>query len=629
MISVLANFLYSAILRSALPFLGLAFCLGFFVAHELNAQVTQPKRPFALRVDVDLVTTQVIVVDKKGNPVHNLKQENFRLYDDGKEQVISLFDEVSNEPSGPEITNKDQGLEKTILIVFDDNSLTPDQMKPARDSAMRFVKKYMGPKDLFAVASSGLSSLNILQSFTDDREKVLAAAGRPGVSYAATNSIIEEESSTGWQPHQTPDRIPHSGGQDAAMKSSEEAGRRTKFSGIFNPSLQSMLERLKGRKSILIYTNYPLGYATKIFKGNVAYHLVEPKSDFETDLDKYGTQLSNYYVLGFQPGNPNRDGAYHNLEVKTDAKGVRLDYPPNYADRRPVDTLVNSKQEKSLLAVAISSTTAAQLPLAFRASYFYVSPRLAKVMISAKIRTENIKLNKNIGKLVCDLNVIGIAYNEEGNISARFSETLHLNIDSNKEKDFRNVKLSYGNYFKLRPGKYRLKLAVSDKASNVGSMEQSLEVPAPPESGLAVSSLVLSERLSPLPELIHNIQDGLLDDSDPFVHAGTQISPSIDNRLPVNSPLAVFFKLYNLVGNSVGWKLEAKAKLIRDSGEELVLPPIPVDAGSSKTGNSEVTIGINLPFQNTKPGKYRLQIEISEAASSQSATVQTDLELVK
>jgi hypothetical protein len=43
---------------------------------------------------VDLVTAEVSVLDKDGNPVRNLKRDYFELYEDGKRQDILSLDEV-------------------------------------------------------------------------------------------------------------------------------------------------------------------------------------------------------------------------------------------------------------------------------------------------------------------------------------------------------------------------------------------------------------------------------------------------------------------------------------------------------------------------------------------------------
>ena len=61
--------------------------------------------------------------------------------------------------------------------------------------------------------------------------------------------------------------------------------------------------------------------------------------------------------------------------------------------------------------------------------------------------------------------------------------------------------------------------------SNLGSMEQFLEVPVFPEKGLAGSSIVLAEQTSRLPELIQSLQTRLLEESNTLLYSGMQIEP--------------------------------------------------------------------------------------------------------
>jgi len=229
-------------------------------------------------------------------------------------------------------------------------------------------------------------------------------------------------------------------------------------------------------------------------------------NNFDGELDDFDRQISNYYVLGFQSNNPKHDGAFRKLEIKTKVKGVTLKHKPGYQDRRPIDVLASSKQEKTLLTALATPSIATQLPVAFRPAYFFDSPQAVRVFLAAKIKTEKIALRKKGGQIGTDLNIMGVAYAEDGSVAARFSETLPISFEKEKEAEFRKADLPYRNYFKVRPGKYRLKLAASDESNNLGAMEQSLEIPVLPEQGFAVSSLVLADQLSELPDLIKNLQ---------------------------------------------------------------------------------------------------------------------------
>src|SRR5271166_6357810 len=53
---------------------------------------TANQSPFKLQVRSNLVVVRVVVHDAHGNPVDNLRKEDFRLFDSGKEQAIAQFE---------------------------------------------------------------------------------------------------------------------------------------------------------------------------------------------------------------------------------------------------------------------------------------------------------------------------------------------------------------------------------------------------------------------------------------------------------------------------------------------------------------------------------------------------------
>ncbi len=68
------------------------FCfIGFALAFSASPRpAAQSGNSFKIRMDVDMATAEVSVVDKKGNPVPNLKKQDFQLYEDGRKQEILL-----------------------------------------------------------------------------------------------------------------------------------------------------------------------------------------------------------------------------------------------------------------------------------------------------------------------------------------------------------------------------------------------------------------------------------------------------------------------------------------------------------------------------------------------------------
>lgn len=755
--------------KFALVFFGLLSWAALSSAPTPHSTAAQGGGTFSLRVDVELVTVEVLALDRKGNPVHGLKKEDFRLYEDGKQQDIVSFDEVrdaAGETVPPAPVDEAGTRGKTVLIVFDDSSIASSHIKPSRDAAERFVLEHMRPWDLFAVASFA-HSMKILQNFTRDREEVLKAVRQPAVSTADPRrrpEIFQEQNAN-----------PAGRGtfEDQASEKGDARVRDYRVENLLR-ALQAIslaMEPLKGQKSVLLFsesvpynveavetvyrntlnsakrsnvvfytldpggltsgasarkggaepvpsafsfsrppgsstlrnslgaftlqqagggqgggtggaggggtsggsgggasgggapagtsggvsgypggsTRYPTGMSSpdsrspdldRTWDRNLSTGLLKSlasetgglsiynTNDLDGELDKLDRQLSNYYILGFQSNNPRHDGAFRKLEIKTDLKGVTLRHRKGYLDRRPVDILADSKYEKTLLGALASSRQATQLPLRFRSVYFYDSPRMARVLVTARIGMEKAEVRMKGGQMAGEIHVMGAAYAENGSLAARFSETLSLSFDRDKEREFRRTYLTYRNYFRLRPGKYRLKLAASDGANNLGAMEESRDVPAFPEDGLAASSLVLAEQVYRLPDLIQNLQTRLLDDSDPLIYAGMRISPSVENRLPAGAPIPVFYRIYDSAGKGIPSKLTAKAKLIGEKGEVRTSAPIPLDENLQRVGGSEGVIGFTVAFADAEPGKYTLMIETGDAASADAATVQADVELI-
>jgi VWFA-related protein len=625
---------------------------------EGQRESAQSGSSFSMRVDVDLVAVEVTALDRNGKPAHDLKKEDFRLYEDGKNQDknqdILSFDEIKGEsPARMSILEDGVHSGKTVLIVFDDNSIATENIKRTRDSAATFVIGHMRPEDLFAVAQFA-GSMKIFQSFTSDRAKVLAVieqsassipmgflgghlellASLEKINYSLSHMKGQKTVLIYCQAYSSL----RSGGSLTSLRSGGTGWAGSTIGGANSGRNAKVLDSAK-KSNVIFYTIDPGGISAEPgegqelpfssqFASKSGGFSIYNTNNIDAELDKLDQQISNYYILGFQSNNPKHDGAFRKLIVKTDVKGVTLRHRPGYLDRSPVDVLASSRQENILLSALASPKSATQLPITFRPMYFYDLPRTPKVLIAAKIPMYKIAFRKKGGQMISDLNIMGAAYAEDGSIAARFSETLPISIEKEKEAEFRKSSLAYRNYFRLRAGKYRLKLAVSDESNNLGTMEQNLEIPAFPEKGFRCSSIVLVEQTSSLSDLIKNLQTQMLDENDPLVYSGAQVEPSIKNRLPANLAIPVFFRIYNLSGPPDQWDLSAKAKLLDEKSNETVLDPIPLKKAISPAGRGEAVVALNLPFQDVAPGKYKLHLEITDAEATESGLLQIDLQLI-
>jgi VWFA-related protein len=159
----------------------------------------QTKPPASsIRVTSELVLANVVVRDKKGNLVRDLKKDDFTLFEDGKKQQISTFDfenvdqletagaaekTVTGEAAtaaGPAgVLKKSEALvmnardRRVIVLYFDFSAMEPDQIERCVDAAKKYINAEMQPADIVALVSLS-TNMRVDLDFTDDKPKILS-----------------------------------------------------------------------------------------------------------------------------------------------------------------------------------------------------------------------------------------------------------------------------------------------------------------------------------------------------------------------------------------------------------------------------------------------------------------------
>jgi len=366
-------------------------------------QVSDQASVPTLRVDVEFTTVDVVVLDRQGKPLDGLKQENFRLFEDGREQRIVTFDKVWESPdvrpseARRSVAHDQNRRGKVVLILFDSSAgLSVEQSSLIRQEAEKYVQRHMRPFDWMGVAVLQ-RTLRIVQELTHDRDKVVAAIRQMNATSAsgAPVSVV-----------------------DAASVNESRSHAKEVFGHL--SSLISSLEPVQGRKAILLFTTdfdapassqgefqnvvarsrdanisfFTLDAAGRYSSaalrdrspfGSTAPGSVDPNTDFvRTDLqtmtsrilrsladdtggnpiyrvddlagalDDVDLELSNYYVLGYQSDHPARERQLRKIEVRADVEDARLKYRGSHRQAQSGDRLAGSSGEKPLLTALAS-----------------------------------------------------------------------------------------------------------------------------------------------------------------------------------------------------------------------------------------------------------------------------------
>lgn len=182
------------------PFLFLAFIASLVYAGptvraqttpapEITTQEVPPT--FKVQVQRNVVVVRVVIRDAKGRPVPGLKKEDFRLFDNRKEQAITQFVAESPLPQpdkGAKPTPREPEPEPTpenVLaaaaprnyqaLYFDDVEMKTEDIIRTRDAASRYLASTHHAGDRVAIITS---SGQVIVDFTDDPAKLHEALFR-------------------------------------------------------------------------------------------------------------------------------------------------------------------------------------------------------------------------------------------------------------------------------------------------------------------------------------------------------------------------------------------------------------------------------------------------------------------
>jgi len=235
-----------------------------------NPSQAQGEKP-TFRIQVDLITNDVVVRDEKGNFVPDLKKDEFEIYEDGVKQDITSMTVVTGgrvnnvlapppppPPEGiilppPKPRNDVSG--RIFLFFVDDLHLQFHNTGRIRDLFKKISKELVHDGDMFGVVSSGPSSIAI--DMTYDKQRLEEAIKKIAGNELSPTDIIQ--------------------GPSGAEGPSEVRYRAHVAFSTVNDILQN-LEQVHNRRKALVYVSD--GYDFNPFQ-DARLGTMDPNSPFQ------------------------------------------------------------------------------------------------------------------------------------------------------------------------------------------------------------------------------------------------------------------------------------------------------------------------------------------------------------
>jgi VWFA-related protein len=589
---------------------------------------------FTLSLKVQLVVEAVVVKDKEGKTIPGLTAKDFTVTEDGVPQTvricerqnlveqsaplpvikpgtedIKIYKHLARTQIAPETEDNERYKNRRLLALYFDMSAMrpPDQIR-ALSAAKQFIRTQMTTVDLVSILRYQGASVDILQDFTADRNKILSILETLVVGEAQGENETTDDSS--------------SADTGAAF------GQDDSEFNVFNTDRQlsaletaaKMLGQLNEKKSLIYFASglrlngvdnqaqlhatvdsaikagvsfwpidtrglvaqAPLGDATQGSPGNSAIYTgaaaaantsnfqqsqdtlyalagdTGGKALFDTnDLD-HGLvmaqdSISDYYLIGYYATNTAKNGHFRRVKITLNQNlDAKLDYRQGYYADKEFTRFTAVDKERQLEDALMLEDPITELSIAMEIDHFQLNRAEYFIPIIVKIPGRELALAKRGGAEHTLIDFVGEIKDLSGGMTvSNVRDSVNIKLSDATAAELAHRPIEYDTGFTLLPGKYRIKfLARDDETGRIGTYETTFTIPNlnKEDKRVPISSVVLSsQRVEDKDTLFDaaKAKDRQKEDSvNPLVQDGKKTIPSVTRVFSIARPMYVYLQAY-------------------------------------------------------------------------------------
>ncbi len=616
----------------------LSLLLAFLCAVSAGAQQIGTNAPaakdptFTISVKSQLVTEAVTVKDKQGKFIKGLTAKDFTVTEDGAPQTIRVFEHESL-PTGveplPVAAPEDERVvvynrlsrtsvaaegesrkyqnRRLLALYFDMTAMRPNDQTRALAAAQKFVRTQMTEADMVAILRYQGGSVDVLQDFTADRNKML--------SILETMVVGEGQGSA--------EGVDDSSSADAGAAFGQDSGEFN----IFNTDRQlsalqtaaRMLGQVNEKKSLLYFAGglhlngndnqaqlqatvdaavragvsfwpidarglvagAPLGDATQGSPGNAnmynggaaqasndrfqqsqdtLYALAADtggkaffdNNDLAAGMVKAQQAISDYYLIGYYTTNTAPNGRFRKIKITVADASAALDYRQGYYANKEFGKFNGTEKERQLEDALMLGDPVTELTIAMEVNYFQLNRAEYFVPITVKIPGSELARAKKFGAEHTVIDFVGEIKDEVGGTTVtNLRDNVDVKLSDASAADLAKRPVVYSSGFTLLPGRYSIKfLARDDETGRIGTYQTSFVIPNLNKEAkrLPISSVVLSSQRVDDKQALFNTMKGKEqaknDAVNPLVNAEGKLIPSVTRVFRTDRELQVLLQAY-------------------------------------------------------------------------------------
>jgi len=659
-----------------------------------------------------LVIETVVVTDKSGKPIDGLTASDFTVTENGAPQAIRFFDhqklpDASIAPlthSEPEHIHIYDRLGRTqisrgtpgnaryqdrrlLALYFDMSAMPPWDQVRALTAAEKFIRTQITSADLVAILRYAGGTVDVLQDFTADRDRLLSilqtmiVGEGQGYDYS-TNDASSSDTDAAFGQDDSEFNIFNTDRQLSALQTAANMlGQLSEKKSLIYFASGLRLNGLNNQAQLHATINAairagvsfwpidarglvaqaPLGDATVGSPGNAGMYSGAAALAVTTNLqqsqdtlyalaaDTGGKALldyndlakgivqaeqsvSSYYIIGYYTTNTAPDGKFRRIKISLSGSlSASLDYRQGYFASKQFSKFTAADKERQLEDALMLPDPITELTIAMEVDYFQLNRAEYFVPIVVKIPGRELALAKRGGAERTLIDFIGEIKDNYGTTITNVRDKVDIRLSEATATELSKRPIEYDAGFTLLPGKYTIKFLARDaETGRIGTYQTAFVIPNlnKEEKRVPISSVVLSSQRVDLKDAIYNAVKGKdrNESANPLVRNGQKIIPSVTRVFSKSRNLSVYLQAYDQIAPSAP-PFVAFVSLFAGQKKAFESRPIEIEGGANNRLKT-TPIEFNIPLTDLSPGRYDCQVTILEPSGQKVAFWQAPIMLI-
>ncbi|HUA01512.1 MAG TPA: hypothetical protein VMB02_14350, partial [Candidatus Aquilonibacter sp.] len=261
-----------------------------------------------------------------------------------------------------------------------------------------------------------------------------------------------------------------------------------------------------------------------------------------------------------------------------------------------------------------------QVKFTYRYDFLRITSDTVLVPITVQIPVQQLSFQEKEGVDSANMNLFARVTSLGGRVVQTFEDTLRTDIPASLLQASLGTQRIYQKTVPLAPGLYRLDIVIKDvNSGNVGVVNARLDVPQFQDDQLSNSSLILADNI--LPVSTKDIGLGQ------FVLGDLKVEPRLDQTFTADGKMGVYVQIYNLKVDDKTHKADASVEYRVTRAEKGQTAPVlkfDLLPNQIPEHGEEMTLANLITLGSLAPGKYKLEVAVTDNVAKQTITPSTD-----